>query len=170
MGQVNDELYRRVAKVSRTKRIMVVTWALGKGRGADGYVGTMTDCLRRSGFREIITLDREWSRAEAERQLRKVDVVYFFGGDSDWLYDEIKKRGLDEPLRRFKGILAGDSAGAIAISKGEYYDGELCRGLGLADVYINVHFEMGSRHFSIDKKRERPVIYIPEGSWVAVKP
>ena len=168
-GDLYGKLFKNLAKVSRTKRMLVIPWGIGKDHASSPYERSFLDCFARSGFKEVLVLELSDSKTEIERKMDRADVIYFSGGDSNWIYEEVKKRKLDKKLKRFKGILVGDSAGAIAIAKGEYSYGEFCKGLGLIDFYTAVHFELGSRNFPINKKRSRPAIYVPEGSWVAVK-
>ena len=85
----------------------------------------------------------------AREKLARADIVYLPGGLPDRMMDRIREFGLEEPLRRFDGVVMGYSAGAM-IQLGEYHispDEDYPRfiyrqGLGLLDgFYLEPHYE-----------------------------
>ncbi len=71
------------------------------------------------------------------RKIEESDVLYFCGGEPDLLYDRLAELGLLAPLKRFRGIVMGDSAGAV-IQFDRYHDQP---GLGyLRDFDLEVHY------------------------------
>lgn len=82
-------------------------------------------------------------------KIKKVDIVYFTGGLPDKMEERIEQIGIYEALSNYKGIVMGDSAGAMVqfkefhISPDEDYD-EFAyhRGLPYIDsFYLEPHFE-----------------------------
>ncbi len=71
------------------------------------------------------------------RKIAKSDVLYFCGGEPDLLYHRLEELDLIAPLKRFRGIVMGDSAGAV-IQLDRYHDQP---GLGyLRDFDLEVHY------------------------------
>ena len=75
--------------------------------------------------------------ADLPRKIAKSDVLYFCGGEPDLLYHRLEELELLAPLKRFDGIVMGDSAGAV-IQLSRYHDQP---GLGyLRDFDLEVHY------------------------------
>ena len=75
--------------------------------------------------------------ADSPRKIAKSDVLYFCGGEPDLLYQRLEELDLLAPLKRFCGIVMGDSAGAV-IQLSRYHDQP---GLGyLRDFDLEVHY------------------------------
>lgn len=77
-------------------------------------------------------------------KLSRSHILYFCGGEPDLLYGRLEELRLIEPLKRFAGIVMGDSAGAV-IQFDHYYRQP---GLGyLRDFGLEVHYtgEPGQR-------------------------
>ena len=110
------------------------------------------------GF-DIIFMDVEMPRLDgfgAAEAIRAVDadVIYFTGGNSFFLIDQLRKTGTDELLKKelAKGkLMIGESAGAIICApsiqyieqmdeKPEDYSQEDDAGLDLIDFYVLPHY------------------------------
>jgi peptidase E len=94
-------------------------------------------------------------------------VIYLPGGDTSILKREIESRSVQFNLRKHKGIIVGNSAGAIVLSKGGYGDSKFYEGFGIVDIIVSVH----SKLEIIDslEGRTQPIIGIPEGNWISVR-
>ena len=65
------------------------------------------------------------------------DILYFCGGEPELLYQRLDELKLIEPLRRFNGIVMGDSAGAV-IQLDRYHQ---LSGLGYLQTFdLEVHY------------------------------
>lgn len=75
---------------------------------------------------------------DLSRKIAQSDVLYFCGGEPDLLHRRLEKLGLLAPLRQFKGIVMGDSAGAVI--QLDCYRNQ--PGLGyLRDFDLEVHYD-----------------------------
>ena len=88
------------------------------------------------------------TKESAVEKICKADILYFLGGMPDLMYERIEGLGLGEPMRNFKGIVMGYSAGAV-IQLSEYHlspDADYPefgyhKGLGYLDgFYHEVHY------------------------------
>ena len=158
--RTNEILFKNVANLSVTKKILVIPWTSNTMEME--YRTIFNNYFTHSGFQGVLFLETDDSNSEITRKITSVDVIYLPGGDPDILYREIKKRSLQNRLHDFKGILIGNSAGAIVLSKGsvDLHGGKFFSGFGLAKFFITVHFNLHRE--STTEKFEGPVINIPE--------
>ncbi|HDI75594.1 MAG: hypothetical protein DRJ52_03555 [Thermoprotei archaeon] len=162
-ARANKTLFEQILALSKTKNILVIPWTTSDSRKEKKYRKIISNYFREVGFKKIFFLEKSDSDQNIREKFSKVDVVYLPGGDPSILYEEIKKRRLVETkLREFEGIIIGNSAGAIVLSKGTYYDNRFQPGLGLVDFFIKVHFNLTSQTIS------KPSLCIPENQWVVI--
>ena len=99
---------------------------------------------------------------DALKLIENADIIYFPGGAPDLMMQRIKDENLLTPLKQFKGIVMGSSAGAMIqfdtyhISKDQdYFKYSLHTGLGYLDNFmIEVHY----RRRKQQKKRYAKII------------
>lgn len=164
--RTNESLIRKIGELSSTKRILVIPWATDSAEAETRYKATLNDYFRDAGFREVHFLERESTKAELDVAFSGPDVLYLPGGDAAILFRELESRSIQNRLKRFRGTLLGNSAGAIVLSKGMQDGREFYPGFGLADFYVRVHFKLGEER--PNGRRWVPSIGIPEGMWVTV--
>ena len=103
-----------------------------------------------------------------ERKIPESDILYFCGGEPNLLLRRLEKLHLVEPLKRYQGIVMGDSAGAV-IQFDRYHD-QL--GLGyLRGFDLEVHYTGEAEQIktiqNILRTHRRPVIALkPNGALV----
>ncbi len=165
--RTNETLFKNVANLSVTKKILVIPWASKTLEKEMEYRTIFNNYFTHSSFQDVLFLETDDSNLEITRKITSVDVIYLPGGAPDILYREIKKRSLQNRLHNFKGVLIGNSAGAIVLSKGSVdpHEGKFFSGFGLVKFFITVHFNL--HQGSTTEKFEGPVINIPEDMWVA---
>ncbi|MHB8360389.1 MAG: Type 1 glutamine amidotransferase-like domain-containing protein [Thermoplasmataceae archaeon] len=129
--RVNDPLIKKVGNISSTKKILIIPWTTESIEEEIEYRNIIADYFLDNGFIEVLFIERNDSSLDITRKISPVDVIYLPGGDPDVLYREIKIRDLHNKLRNFKGIIIGNSAGAIVLSKGCQYEGKFYQGFGL---------------------------------------
>lgn len=103
------------------------------------------------------------------RRIAESDVLYFCGGEPDLLYRRLEELNLLAPLKRFDGIVMGDSAGAV-IQLDRYRNQP---GLGyLRDFDLEVHYTGSEEQQAVIRQmlaaHRKPVFALgPQGALVA---
>ena len=122
--------------------------------GYTGYVGSARKLFNKLGaaVTEIDISTEAYSTIQSV--FEDADVIYFTGGNSFFLMDQLRKTGTDELLKKelAKGkLMIGESAGAIICAptiqyieqmdeKPEDYSQEDDAGLDLIDFYVLPHY------------------------------
>ena len=122
--------------------------------GYTGYVGSAQKLFKKLGaiVTEIDISTEAYSTIQSV--FEDADVIYFTGGNSFFLIDQLRKTGTDELLKKelAKGkLMIGESAGAIICApsiqyieqmdeKPEDYSQEDDAGLDLIDFYVLPHY------------------------------
>ena len=122
--------------------------------GYTGYVGSARKLFKKLGaiVTEIDISAETYSTIQSV--FEEADVIYFTGGNSFFLMDQLRKTGTDELLKKelAKGkLMIGESAGAIICApsiqyikqmdeKPEDYSQEDAAGLDLIDFYVLPHY------------------------------
>lgn len=140
-----------------------------------------------NNFLDFEITDVKWvyyfnqSMEESLKIIEESDILYFPGGAPDLMFERIKERGLLEPLKNFKGIVIGSSAGAMIqletfhISKdNEYFKFSLNEGLAYLDnFFIEVHYRRRKAQKSslrkIRREFRKPIFTIPDNGMLIVK-
>ena len=164
--RTNESLFKNVTNLSATKKILVIPWTSDSVEKEMEYRTIFSNYFTDSGFSETKFMESEDTKTEIYEKLSSVDVVYLPGGDPEVLYRELKSRLLQDSLRNFMGILIGNSAGAIVLSKGAQHEGRFYPGFGLVDFFITVHFKLEEESHSGSKQNS--TINIPEDMWVTI--
>lgn len=122
--------------------------------GYTGYVNSAKKLFKKIG---AISTEMDISKVEystIKSVFEESDVIYFTGGNSFFLIDQLRKSGADELLKKeiMNGkLMIGESAGAIICAptityikrmdeKPEDYSQEDDKGLGLVDFYVLPHY------------------------------
>lgn len=164
--RTNESLIRRVGELSRSKKIMIIPWTSDSGEKEAEYRAILHGYFSSNGFQEVRFLEREDTERVTVRKFDSVDVVYLPGGDPRALYEELEKRSLQDRLREFRGIIVGNSAGAIVLSRGAKEGETFYPGFGLVDFFISVHYSLHEE--PISGTDGKIIVNIPENMWIAV--
>ena len=164
--RTNEQLFLAVANISSTKKILVIPWTQESEEKEMEYTHILWKYFLDSGFQSVYFLKREDSYEQIAEKFSSVDVIYLPGGDPNVLYRELNSRSLQKKLRNFKGIIIGNSAGAIVLSKGGWGDGKFYRGFGLVDFYVSVHYKLDAGQ--VAETKDAINVNIPENMWVMV--
>ncbi len=122
--------------------------------GYTGYVGSARKLFKKLGVAvtEIDISTAAYSTIQSV--FEDADVIYFTGGNSFFLMDQLRKTGTDELLKKELAngkLMIGESAGAIICAptihyieqmdeKPEDYSQEDDAGLGLINFYVLPHY------------------------------
>lgn len=122
--------------------------------GYTGYVGSARNVFKKSGalLTEVDISSEAFQKIQA--LFEDADIIYFTGGNSFFLIDQLRKTGADKLLKQYieKGkLFIGESAGAIVCAPTisyiekmdpipEDYSQSDYAGLHLIDFYILPHY------------------------------
>ena len=139
----NYSLFKQILSLSDSRKILIIPWTTRDLVKEFKYRSILEKYFKDVGFRDVLFLEKSDSFENVYEKFRSVDVVYLPGGDPKILYEEITSRPyLIKLLKDFKGILVGNSAGAVVLSKGSPV--EEWKGLGLVEFQVVVHCNLGN--------------------------
>ncbi len=160
--RTDEKLMEIVYKLSDSKNILVVPWTSKTEEKEFEYRKILLDYFLHVGFKNTIFLDRKDDETEIIKKFSTVDVLYLPGGDPEILYNQLSIRNIDYNIKNFKGIIIGNSAGAIVLSKGSVIEGKFYRGFGILNFYLYVHYRP-EKEMSL-----YPNIGLQENAWIFV--
>ena len=163
--RTNIQMFREILKLSKRKSILIIPWTSNSREKEMSYREIYVNYFKDVGFKKILFLETEDSIDTARRKFSEADVVYLPGGDPKILYEKITEKGVDALIRSFNGILVGNSAGAILLSKGQTHGGTFYPGIGILDFFVEVHYCPSEP----DTEDKSMTVCIPENTWIAIK-
>jgi dipeptidase E len=149
--------------------VLVFPWARPSFDNTYSKRRLVTDYFRSIG---ASTVDfAEYGEAGGfEEQIRSADLIYLTGGQASILLERTAKMHLETPLKNFKGVIVGRSAGALALCSKcvttRRYSQKimLVKGLGLAPIALKAHYieedDQTLQHFS----HKTPIYAVPKDS------
>lgn len=139
-------------EIENKKVVFIPTASINEGY--TGYVGSARKLLKKMGanLTEIDISKEDFKTIEAV--FEETDVIYFTGGNSFFLIDQLRKTGVDKLLKKElkKGkLMIGESAGSVICApsisyieimdeKSEDYSQIDDNGLNLIDFYVLPHY------------------------------
>jgi dipeptidase E len=125
--------------------VLVFPWARPSFDNTYGKRRLVSDYFRGIGAATVDFV--EYGEATGlEEKIRQSDLIYLTGGQASILLERAKKMHLEQPLRKFKGVIVGRSAGALAVCRQcvttQRYSQKigLVEGLGLAPIALKAHY------------------------------
>lgn len=149
--------------------VLIFPWT-GKSVGkADKHRETLADYFRECGASSIEFAELSDSFKEIDEKMNRANLICLPGGDARILLERIENAKVDKLLRKFGGIIIGNSAGALALckdcilTKGRVHsETTIIPGLGLVDFSFDVHSGI-SKDRELEKLSMKRKIYaIPE--------
>jgi peptidase E len=112
------------------------------------YIRLITEYLMDIGASEVIYARVSEPLKSIKEKIENSNLIHLPGGSDELLLKRMKRKRIDQLLREYKGVIVGNSAGALilcnkyAVVKNQ--DNEpvtkLKNGLGLLDFTIHVHY------------------------------
>lgn len=105
-----------------------------------------------------------------EEKVRSADLIYLTGGQASILLERAAKMHLERPLRAFKGVIVGRSAGALALCRHcvttQRYSQKirLVNGLDLAPIALKAHYVPEDDEVLKRFSQKTPIYAIPKDS------
>jgi len=133
------------------------------------YSSLLFEGLKLSGisFNEYLILDSS-TISHAEEYINKANMIFLSGGDTYVQNEFFKSINLKEKLGNYKGLIIGQSAGAINMADDAFNSPEemeeseplFFEGLGLTDINVEPHFVLDDSSFDDAEKYQRNVILL----------
>lgn len=165
--RTHEKLFMKLANGSERGTILIVPWTSAEKEKDHKYRTILEKYFHDTGFRTVTFMERDDEVAAIEKKFESADVIYLPGGDPEVLYREMKNRSLDKRISTFKGVIVGNSAGAIVLSKGTTREGRFYPGFGIVKTLISVHYDVGKGIPSGNSKEM--ILNIPEDAWISVE-
>ena len=103
-------------------------------------------------------------------KLRTADIIYLPGGDPLTLLEEIRQKGVDHLIKEFKGLIIGNSAGALILSSCFLVSKKTpFKGLALTDYCLIVHYAGEKTSNILELSLEKEIIALTNASSIAIK-
>ena len=130
-----------------------------------------------NGIKEFYLIDRRTSINDMTNIIKKVDIIYLFGGNPLIQLDIIKRIDYKELFK--DKILLGFSAGSMNLGKIGYYSKDddydktfFYEGLGFTDITIDPHFDINNRkqvNEIVNSSYKHRIIGLPNDSCTVIK-
>jgi dipeptidase E len=130
-------------------KILVFSWARASFDNTYAKDKIIFDYFRSLGASTINTVSYSSTNVEIKEKIAQSDLVYLTGGVPSVLIERLKKLGVDDLLRDFKGVIVGRSAGALALCRKcvityrSTSEVKIIDGLGLVDLTLKAHYKLG---------------------------
>lgn len=170
-----DNLKREI----RGNRLMVFVASSPAYEGTKIYANLTRSSLALDGmeFAEMVILDGA-NINDCKVLMQKADLVFLAGGDTAVQMAMFEKMNLREHIKLCKGVVVGQSAGALNLAKAVYCSPtpdetsteKYWKGLGLTDINIEPHFKPENKEL-IEKillpdSKTQSFIAITDGSYI----
>ena len=130
-----------------------------------------------SSIKEFYLIDRRTSSDDMINIIKKVDIIYLFGGNPLIQLDIIKRIDYKELFK--DKVLLGVSAGSMNLGKIGYYSKDedydktfFYEGLGFTDITIDPHFDINNKeqvNEIINSSYKYRIIGLPNDSCIVIK-
>lgn len=98
-------------------------------------------------FEKAYVVDGSMTAEEAQKAVSEADVIWLSGGDTPTQFAYFQQYGLDNVIRRHKGVIIGMSAGSINLAETaictiscKHAKQEIYHGLGCVNITVEPHF------------------------------
>lgn len=174
-GDIKDNELIKIDKVVLSKagkhpRMVILPWTTTDPQRIEAYKVFMSNYFSKLGAKRVYYASISDSKEEIKEKINHSDLIYLPGGDTECLIRTIKQKGLGPILRKYKGIIAGNSAGALALCKESVLTKEyenppkpkIIDGLGLVDFSVEVHYQKLKDARLLELSKKRRIYAIPE--------
>jgi len=154
-------------------RVLIIPWTTSLKHKLERYKSILLKYFSELGSRRISFLDSDINGMESIK-FHDFNVIYLPGGDPFILMKNLKRNsGIISYLKDFKGVIIGNSAGAMALSNMGYgfEDDKIirCDGIGLVDFNIIVHYDSSFDNLIFKHLRKYFIYAIPSNSAIIIK-
>jgi peptidase E len=166
--EINEAAFRDAAE---SPRVVVFPWARESFDNSYKRRKRLFDYFRSLGASMVEFADYGDAFEEIRRKIDRSDLVYLPGGITSVLVERLKRKSVDRLLRKYKGVIVGRSAGALALGKKcivtknrRNRTSRMISGIGLVGFSVKAHYKP-SKDEALKRFSEEEIIYaIPERS------
>jgi dipeptidase E len=165
--QINQSAFKDAGNVPR---ILVFSWARASFDRTYAKSKLLFDYFRSLGAKTVNTVDYSCSFPEIKEKIAESDLIYLTGGVPSVLVERLKKSGIHSLLKTFEGVIAGRSAGALALCRKcvityrRTSEVKIIDGLGLVNLTLKAHYKLGRDNELKELSKELDIFAIPKGS------
>ena len=168
---INREAFNEV----KEPRITVIPWTTEDPEKEQMYTEIIHKYFMDLGAESVVFLERYHSPKEIKDRIMRANVLYLPGGDIRVLYKEMSKRNyLRQVIKGFKGIIIGNSAGAMILGKEALLVrnqcSEITKGLHLVEFCIHPHYTVNMEKRILRFSENRIIFGIPSKNAMIYRP
>jgi len=167
----SDEIDKKALNEADNKNVLIINLTTNDKEKIISYRNYLDSYFNRLGAKNINFVS-ELNNYDIKNNFESSGFLYIPGGDTQILIDNIKKKKLDSLIKNFKGIIMGNSAGAMILCNESICANEgreIMKGLGLVSLAIDVHYEHTHDKRLKELSKIRDIYAIPEKSLIVLK-
>lgn len=140
--------------IKNTDKIVFIPTSFDDQIKTKRYLESYCSAFNRLGlkFKDVVVLSYEMDSIELIQEIHSADVLFLMGGDTLSQFSFMNENELIEPLRKFRGVMMGISAGAINMCSISLLTFEhptenlhIYSGVGIVNLTVEVHFNIKSK-------------------------
>ncbi len=153
------------------KEILIIDFARDTPEILENKSKRDIEYLKGLGYEKILFAS-QMDADSIKEYMQEVPIIFVAGGKTEILLDKLRDLGLEAPIKEFKGILQGNSAGAYMCCK-EYVkirdDVRIIPSFGLVDFCCKAHYNEKFDDTLIEQSKSRKIYGICEGAAVVIE-
>lgn len=170
-----ESIDKEVINSSKNKKILVLDLTTNDPNKIIKYKKFLQNYFLELGAKKIEFIS-DYKDNKIENKFNEFGIIYLPGGNPVILLENINKRNLSGDIKNFNGVILGNSAGALVLSKtliitkDEDFPETISKeGLGIVPFSVEVHYDKGKDE-ELKKLNLPETIYaIPEKSYINVE-
>jgi len=155
-------------EVCKRPKVLMLPWTTTSEEKRERYKKIIKEYFEDLGA-EVKFAEASEPIEEIRRKVSASDVIYLPGGEPDVFMNYARGKRLGKLLKRFQGVIIGNSAGALVLCKEclitrdeEYSETMVIPGLGVVDFCVEVHYDPSKDEELKELSRDRKIYAIPE--------
>ena len=151
------------------KNILIFSWTTDDQEKLDKYCSFMTSYFKKLGINDVVFASLDDSAENLKKKISNSSMIYIPGGNTEYLLQRIKEKDLSRMLRTYDRIIAGNSAGALAMCREVILTKDkdtprtkVVEGMGLVDFSVDVHYNEIHEKELLELSKGRNIYAIPE--------
>jgi peptidase E len=132
----------------RAPIVLVLPWARPSFDNKYKHRKRLFDYFRSLGAYKVDFAEYSDNFQEITRKIEHSNLIYLPGGLASVLVERLKNKSVDRMLRKYKGVVVGRSAGALALGKKcvitknrRNPTSKMISGIGLVDFGVKAHYK-----------------------------
>ncbi len=150
-------------------KVFVIPWTSSDNQKLEKYIKIMPEYFSNIGAKQVVLASLSDSLEKIKHELDNSDMIYIPGGDTEYLIEAVKRKGLAPLLKSYRKIIVGNSAGAISmcregiLTKDRYNTHiRIVEGFGLVDFSVSTHYKESEDADLLELSKNRKIYAIPE--------